>query len=270
LENLRLWISIEMKISEDSRRGSAAIILGAGSGTRLISIAPPYTKTILPVNGLPVIAYATKAVASYVDKIVVVAHPSTATAVSQAAAAGIPNDRQIVLTLQHEPTGMADAIRIGLEALKGDYAAVILCGDNIVLDEQNVRNVLDCVEYNHDGRVPVGLAWTYLEWESEEASRFSVYQSLADGRGKLIEKPSNPPSNICWCGPIAVSSSKDALERIGRLIPSERGEYEATDLMNSYLMQGDSCRLSLTGEWFDIGTPAALQEARLLIENMLG
>ena len=258
-----------MKISEDSQRGSAAIILGAGRGTRLLSIAAPYTKTILPVNGLPVIAYATKAAASYVDKIVVVAHPTTATAVCQAAAAGLPDDRQIILTLQHEPTGMADAIRLGLEALKGDYAVVMLCGDNIVLDDQNVRNVLDCVEANNDGRIPVGLSWTYLEWEPEEACRFSVYQPLAEGCGKLIEKPPNPPSKICWCGPIAFSSSKDALERISRLIPSERGEYEATDLMNSYLMQGDSCRLPLAGEWFDIGTPAALQEARHLIENML-
>ena len=258
-----------MKITEDSQRESAAIILGAGRGTRLLTVAAPYTKTILPVNGLPVIAYATKAVASYVDKIVVVAHPSTATAVSQAAAAGMPDDRQIILTLQHEPTGMADAIRLGLEALQGDYAAVILCGDNIVLDEQNVRNVLDCVESDHDGRIPVGLAWTYLEWEPEEASRFSVYKSLAEGCGKLIEKPSNPPSKICWCGPIAFSSSNDALQRISRLIPSERGEYEATDLMNSYLLQGDSCRLPLTGEWFDIGTPASLQEARYFIENKL-
>jgi glucose-1-phosphate thymidylyltransferase len=257
-----------MKISEDGRRGSAAIILGAGRGTRLLSIAAPYTKTILPVNGLPVIAYATQAAASYVDKIVVVAHPSTATAVSQAAAAGMPDDRQIILTLQHEPTGMADAIRLGLEALQEEYAAVILCGDNIVLEEQNVRNVLDCVEFKHDGQKPVGLAWTYIEWEPEEARRFSVYHSLGEGRGKLIEKPSNPPSKICWCGPLAVSSSKDALQRIGRLTPSDRGEYEATDLMNSYLMQGDSCRLPLIGEWFDIGTPAALQEARQLIENL--
>jgi len=258
-----------MRIIEDSQCGSAAIILGAGRGTRLLSIAAPYTKTILPINGLPVIAYATKAVASYVDKIVVVAHPSTATAVSHAAVAGITDDRQIILTLQHEPTGMADAIRLGLEALKEDCAVVILCGDNIVLDDQNVRNVLNGVESNIDGRTPVGLTWTFLELEPEEACRFSVYQSLAEGCGKLIEKPSNPPSKICWCGPIAFNSSKDALQRIGKLIPSERGEYEATDLMNSYLMQGDSCRLPLTGEWFDIGTPASLQEARNLIENML-
>jgi glucose-1-phosphate thymidylyltransferase len=258
-----------MKITEDSQRESAAIILGAGRGTRLLTVAAPYTKTILPVNGLPVIAYATKVVAPYVDKIVVVAHPSTATAVSQAAAVGIPDDRQIFLALQHEPTGMADAMRLGLEALKGDFPVVILCGDNIVLDDQNVRNVLDCVESSNDGRIPVGLAWTYLEWEPEEACRFSVYKSLTEGCGKLIEKPSNPPSKICWCGPIAFRSSKDALQRISKLIPSERGEYEATDLMNSYLMQGDSCRLPLTGEWFDIGTPASLQEARYLIENML-
>ncbi len=128
--------------------------------------------------------------------------------------------------------------------------------------------MLDCVESNNDGRPSVGLAWTYLEWEPEEARRFSVYQSVADGFGRLIEKPSNPPSKICWCGPIAFSSSKDALERISRLIPSERGEYEATDLMNSYLTQGDSCQLLVVGQWFDIGTPASLQEARHLIENM--
>ena len=50
-----------------SRR--AAIILSGGRGTRLSGVAAPFEKTLLPVNGMPVIAYASLAVSPYVDEI---------------------------------------------------------------------------------------------------------------------------------------------------------------------------------------------------------
>ena len=241
----------------------AAVILGGGRGTRLQGVAGLYAKTMLEVNHLPVIAYAVKAVVPYVDQIVVVAHPSTAKAVYAAALRGLDNqDVTTLLALQPEPLGMADAIRIGLETLEKDMPAVVMCGDNIVLDGRNVKNVLEYVTNGADDRGASGLAWTYREINNEEARRFSVYQSLGLRSGKLIEKPDVPPSNICWCGPIAFKSALDARQRVRRLTPSDRGEYEASDLMNSYLQAGEAERVALIGPWFDVGTPDSLAEAR--------
>lgn len=237
----------------------AAIILGGGRGTRLNGIAAPYAKTLLQVGGLPVIAYAARAVAPYVDQIVLVAHPSTATAVHAAVLHGVDRPGVVIhRAFQHEPRGMADAIRIGLEALDADMPAVVMCGDNIVLDGRNVGNVLERVA----GDGPRGLAWTYREVPLEEARRFSVLREDGGGHGRLVEKPAEPPSNICWCGPIAFRSAADAHARVLQLAPSARGEYEASDLINSYLQVGESSRVPLVGPWFDVGTPESLAEAR--------
>ena len=247
---------------------NAAIILSGGRGTRLSGIAAPFEKTLLPVNDLPVIAYASMAVVPYVEKIVLVAHPLNATAVYEAAMHGMDNvDKSITIALQPEPLGMADAIRIGLEALNEDMPVVVMCGDNIVLDDLNVKNVFNRVNGCMENSVGSKLAWTYRELDPEDAQRFSVYHPLGGERGMLVEKPSEPPSNICWCGPVAFSSTEEALRRIKELRPSARGEYEATDLMNSYLLNGEASRFRLFGAWFDIGTPESLRDARRLIQG---
>ena len=244
-------------------RPVAAIILGAGRGSRLKDIAPPYSKTILPVNALPVIGYATRAVESYVDKIILVAHPSTATNVYKALLESLQNDSvETRLTLQEKPLGMADAMGIGFSALEEDHTVVVVAGDNIILDDRNVKNTLDLVldHSSHDSQCQ--LAWTFRELMPNEARRFSVYQEIGEGKGMLLEKPEDPPSKICWCGPVVFGSSREAMQRIQTLKLSPRGEYEATDLMNTYIRTGESRHIRLQGEWFDIGTPESLIEAQ--------
>lgn len=240
-------------------RPTAAVILAAGRGSRLKTISEPYTKTILLVNELPIIGYAVRAVEPYVDKIIIVAHPLTAVDVFDAARKSLTKTaKDIILTIQSNPMGMGDAMRIGFIALKQDYSVVVLAGDNIVQEDINVKNVLDLVKKDD----AVRLAWTYRILPAREAKRFSVFHDFGNGKGELIEKPNDPPSNICWCGPVAFSSSLESIERIKNMSLSSRGEYEATDLMNTYIQMGMSKHVKLTGEWFDIGTPEALEEAR--------
>ena len=247
----------------------AAIILSGGRGTRLKGIAAPFSKTFLRVNGLPVIAYAVRAVVPFVSRIILVAHPSTADEVMAAAREGCGElDLNLELALQTEPRGMADAMRVGFAAVADDCSAVVLAGDNITLDPRNVGQVLGCVTAHTGPCQTAGLAWTFRELEPPEANRFSVYLPLDESRGQLIEKPQEPPSNICWCGPVAFRSAATALARCQELTPSARGEYEATDLMNSYLRAGQGRSFRLAGPWFDIGTPDALREAEKVIAGL--
>ncbi len=249
-----------------NNRPVAAIILGAGRGSRLKEIAPPYSKTLLPVHELPVIGYAARAVESYVDKIILVAHPSTATDVHRALLESLQHDSvETRLVLQEKPLGMADAMSIGFSALEEDQTAVVVAGDNIVLDDRNIKNVLELVQDQSKSDPQYQLAWTFRELPPDEARRFSVYQDFGKGKGKLVEKPEEPPSEICWCGPVAFHSSQEALRRLEKLKPSARGEYEATDLMNTYNMFGEAQHIKLLGRWFDIGTPKAYEEAQTII-----
>lgn len=251
-----------------SNRPVVAIILGAGRGSRLRGIAAPFSKTLLLINDLPIIGYAARAVESYVDSILVVAHPSNATDVYEAVTDSLQNRSvEVRLVVQKEPLGMADAMGIGFSELEEDHTVVVVAGDNIVLDDLNVKNTLDQVRNYSNCAAQYQLAWTFRELCPDEARRFSVYQEIGEGKGKLIEKPNNPPSMVCWCGPVAFRSSREASRRMQTLVPSSRGEYEATDLMNTYIMAGESKHIKLQGNWFDIGTPEALIKAQTIIQS---
>ena len=101
---------------------------------------------------MPVIGYAVQAVEPYVEKIIVVTHPSNSQAILDAAIGSLNNSStQIESAVQENPLGMGHAIRCGLEKLERDYAVVVIAGDNIVLDSQNVKNVFECLyTSNHE------------------------------------------------------------------------------------------------------------------------
>ncbi len=82
------------------------IIPAAGRGSRLNSTTP---KVLFPVNGRPMIDYLLELYAPWVDRFVLVVHPSFAAEVEQHCAA-FPY--AIDFALQETPTGMLDAILI--------------------------------------------------------------------------------------------------------------------------------------------------------------
>lgn len=250
-----------------SKVPKAAVILAAGRGSRLAEIASPYTKTILEVAGRPIIGYGARAVEPNVDCIVVVGHPTTGELAAEAVRRSLTKTIPVVLALQKTPRGMADAMRIGFEALPEDMAAVVIAGDNIILEATNIQRVLAALGTEFPGRQAVAMAWTYLEHDFATARHFSVFRPLSSATGELIEKPAVPPSRLCWCGPVAFASSAEALRRVAKLTPSKRGELEGPDLMNTYLKEGRGRHLPLTGHWFDVGTPAALAEAEKIISQ---
>jgi bifunctional UDP-N-acetylglucosamine pyrophosphorylase/glucosamine-1-phosphate N-acetyltransferase len=100
------------------------IVPAAGRGSRLKSSLP---KVLHPVEGRPMIDYLIDLYAARVDRIVLVLHPSFAKDVEDhCAERGTPVD----IALQHEPTGMLPAIRLGAEAVarwQPDFVWVSWC-----------------------------------------------------------------------------------------------------------------------------------------------
>ena len=242
-------------------KSTAAIglILAGGRGQRLSSIAPPYSKTLLKVNKMPVIAYGARAMAPFVEEIVVVTSPMNSGKIVAAVRDAIRHTSKAVIeAVQSKPLGVAHAIDVGLAETSDDRALVVLCGDNI-LQGTSIGVTLQCAQ---DVESRINLAWTYKEFDPLAARRFAVWSPLPSGKGMLIEKPAHPPSRICWCGVLAFRSSHDVRRRIAGMSPSGRGEYEVTDLLNTYLLAGEGRSFPLEGYWFDIGTPEALKEAQ--------
>ena len=71
-----------------------------------------------------------------------------------------------------------------------------------------------------------------------DPERYGVVGFDTSGRVEtIVEKPKNPPSNYAVTGLYFVDETAPA--RTKNLTPSDRGELEITDLLNSYLMDDD-------------------------------
>ena len=68
---------------------------------------------------------------------------------------------------------------------------------------------------------------------------------------KIIEKPSDPPSDLVVTGLYFYDS--DVFEIIPKLVPSGRGELEITDVNNWYVEQGTMEYDLIEGFWGDAG-----------------
>jgi glucose-1-phosphate thymidylyltransferase len=249
-----------------NRRPIIGIVLAAGRGSRMKGVAPAFSKTLLPVSGIPIVAYAARSLMPFVDKVLLVTNPSTSEAVLTAVRNSIPADcAKLDSVIQPKPLGVAHAIGNAIELLATDSTIVVVCGDNIIIEDRNIMTILDCVRGDSGDCPEINLAWTYREFDAPLAKQFAVFNPEIPEYGALIEKPENPQSKICWCGPIAFRSSDDVKRRISNLTPSARGEYEATELMNSYITNGEACRFLLSGLWFDVGNEQSLKNARNIV-----
>jgi bifunctional UDP-N-acetylglucosamine pyrophosphorylase/glucosamine-1-phosphate N-acetyltransferase len=88
------------------------IIPAAGTGSRLKS---PVPKVLFPINGIPMIDYLLNLYATFVDRFVIVLHPSSLHQVSRHCARHL---LKIEFELQESPTGMLDAVLVPLKRVR--------------------------------------------------------------------------------------------------------------------------------------------------------
>jgi glucose-1-phosphate thymidylyltransferase len=92
-----------------------------------------------------------------------------------------------------------------------------------------------------------------------------------NGHGQVIgieEKPARPKSSYAVTGLYFYDAN--VVDIASRLHPSERGEYEITDVNNEYIRQG-TLRMELLARgmaWLDTGTPESMHEAASFIETI--
>lgn len=105
---------------------TAALILAGGRGTRLVPLAAPFMKPLYRVGDRPLVGHALDfAIAFGVGSIIAVTNPTN----DRAILAELPADADRRTVVQREPTGVVDAIRIGLEPVTTDRV-LLLCSDN--------------------------------------------------------------------------------------------------------------------------------------------
>ena len=224
------------------------IILAGGAGTRLRPVTKITSKQLLPVYNKPMIFYPLETLMKAgIREILIIVAPEKAGDFLNLLGSGREFGCKFTYEVQEKPEGLAQAFMIGRNFIGDDDVTMIL-GDNLFEDDvtTSIQN------FQTGARV--------FAKEVSDPQRFGVVEF--DENRKVIsieEKPAQPKSNYCVTGLYVYDNT--VVQKVESLQPSERGEYEITDLNNLYRQEGSLDVAFVEGKWFDTGTFESLFEA---------
>jgi glucose-1-phosphate thymidylyltransferase len=231
------------------------VILAGGLGTRLFPLTKITNKHLLPVYDQPMIHYPIRTLLNAgIDDIMIV----TGGRKSGDFLELLGNGKEFGLehlnyTYQEGEGGIAEALGLAEHWAQGAPLCVIL-GDNLI--EKNIAKAVA------DFKAQARGAKIMLK-EVHDPERFGVATLEGDHVVGIVEKPSDPKSNLAVIGIYMYD------ERVWNVIhdlePSDRGELEITDVNNWYIRDGSMSYEVLEGWWTDAGTFESLYLASSLV-----
>jgi len=224
------------------------IILAGGAGTRLRPVTKITSKQLLPVYDKPMIFYPLETLLNAgIKEILIIIAPENAGDFLNLLGSGKEFGCKFTYEIQDKPEGLAQAFIIGRNFIDDDNVTMIL-GDNLFEDDfaQDIQG------FQSGARV--------FAKQVPDPHRFGVVEFDENQRVlSIIEKPTNPKSNYSVTGLYIYDHT--VIDKVASLKPSDRGEYEITDLNNLYLQEGSLDVAFVNGRWFDTGTFESLFDA---------
>jgi glucose-1-phosphate thymidylyltransferase len=150
--------------------------------------------------------------------------------------------------VQSEPKGIAHAVDLAREFVDDTFAVVL--GDNILFDDLS-SEIQSFPESDSAAKV-------FLKAVDSPAA-YGVASVSDDRVTEIKEKPDAPESDLAVIGLYLYTS--DVFDRIENLEPSDRGEYEISDVNNQYAAEEALEYETIDAEWFDAGTPEGVYQA---------
>ena len=233
------------------------IVLAGGIGTRLYPLTRVTNKHLLPVYDKPMIFYPLQTLvdAGIRDILIVTGGQNAGDFLRLLQNGKEFGLQQLSFAYQEGEGGIADALRLAEPWAKGDKICVVL-GDNII--EGDMREAATAFEQLEKGAM-------VLLKEVPDPERFGV-PVFDQGRiVRIEEKPKKPLSSYAVIGIYFYDGT--VFDRIRTLKPSGRGEYEITDINNSYIAEGTLQYTQLEGWWTDAGTFESLWHASSMVRD---
>lgn len=220
------------------------VILAAGKGTRLYPITRIIAKPLLPMANRPTLHYAFDKLKELgITEICIVVGPTNEAQMKTALGDGSEFGISLSYVLQDDPKGLAHAVGFAKDFV-GDDSFVLFLGDSIY--SEGFKEIAARF-------VESGAANLNLVKEVEDPRRFGVANVEGDRIVKLVEKPSEPESNLAMAG--LYFFGPEIWSVLPDLAPSARGEYEITDAIQMLIDRGNLVLAGIyQGVWFDTGT----------------
>ena len=231
------------------------LVLAGGTASRLFPLTIVTNKHLLPIYDRPMIYYPLETLAGMgIREVMVIVGGKSVGDIVELLGDGRHFGLDLTYRYQRGALGIAHAIGLAKDFIGDDPFCVVL-GDNILRGAPQ-KDTVDAFE-----RGPWG-AGTLL-YRVPDPERFGVAEF--DEQGNVVgfeEKPEHPKSDLI---PIGVYFLRpDAFDVIEQLVPSGRGEFEITDVLNHYIPGGGLFTQVYEGHWTDAGTvPSLLRSAEL-------
>ena len=223
------------------------VIAAGGLGTRLQGFrGNDSTKILLEVDGKPMIIRQIEQLINWgLDNFIIITNPSFDELIKDVISSYYP-EKNISFTIQHEQKGISHALMCAEKyVLPGDTVFFIL-GDNFFENNPAENIKMKDLAKNKGAHI--------FSYKVENPQEFGVAE--LDSENNVIsieEKPIKPKSKQAVVGVYIYDDS--VMDKIKTLKPSERGEYEVTDLNNLYIKDGKCKNVTIDGWWIDAGTP---------------
>jgi glucose-1-phosphate thymidylyltransferase len=159
---------------------------------------------------------------------------------------------------QSVPRGLADAFMVGRDFIGDDPVALIL-GDNIFFGTGLKKKLLTAAHLDQGAMI--------FAYPVQDPRRYGVVEFNKKAQALSIEeKPKHPKSH--YAVPGLYFYDNDVVDIAANLKPSTRGEYEITDVNQTYLNRGQ-LKVQVLGRgvaWLDMGTHESLLQAANFVQ----